>query len=336
MNFENKISLKDSNKYINVCASNLGTKAIRCTDESFAAKERMLSETEPIFKNNVYDNYGQWMDGWETKRRRTAGFDWCIIRLGVPSCIEYFQIDTAYFTGNYPLQASVWGSTKKREPSDNEKDWEIISNITDLGPSQITNFECTKKDVWRWLRLNIYPDGGIARFKAFGYVKPDWPLNKNDIETSNLIYGGKIISFSDAHYGNINSIITKGNPVNMGDGWETRRRRSPGYDWIIIKLGTATKINKILVDTTFFKGNSPSFISLQAEKIDAKENVNVEPQAIYWPKILKKQIINPDSVHIFENDLYEFEKIVNYVKLNIYPDGGISRFRIFGKINDSY
>ena len=115
----------------------------------------------------------------------------------------------------------------------------------------------------------------------------------------------------------------------MGDGWETRRRRSPGYDWIIIKLGTATKINKILVDTTFFKGNSPSFISLQAEKIDAKENVNVEPQAIYWPKILKKQIINPDSVHIFENDLYEFEKSVNYVKLNIYPDGGISRFRIF-------
>ena len=121
----------------------------------------------------------------------------------------------------------------------------------------------------------------------------------------------------------------------MGDGWETRRRRSPGYDWIIIKLGTATKINKIVVDTTFFKGNSPSFISLQAEKIDAKENVNVEPQAIYWPKILKKQIINPDSVHIFENDLYEFDKIVNYVKLNIYPDGGISRFRIFGKINDS-
>ena len=123
--------------------------------------------------------------------------------------------------------------------------------------------------------------------------------------------------------------------LKIWDGWETRRRRSPGYDWIIIKLGTATKINKILVDTTFFKGNSPSFISLQAEKIDANENVNVEPQAIYWPKILKKQIINPDSVHIFENDLYEFEKIVNYVKLNIYPDGGISRFRIFGKINDS-
>ena len=98
---------------------NLGTKAIRCTDENFAAKERMLSETEPIFKNNVYDNYGQWMDGWETKRRRTAGFDWCIIRLGVPSCIEYFQIDTAYFTGNYHFKHPC--GIYKREPSDNEK-----------------------------------------------------------------------------------------------------------------------------------------------------------------------------------------------------------------------
>ncbi|MCW2306365.1 allantoicase [Rhodobium gokarnense] len=314
---------------VNLASPRLGSATVACSDDSFAVMGRMLTEAAPVFKPDVYDDFGKWMDGWETKRRRDTGHDWCIVKLGARGQIRGVDIDTSHFTGNFPPAASLWASDAETLP-EGDAGWTEILSSTPLGPSAHHFAEVQNAGPWRWLRLNIFPDGGIARLRVYGTVVADWSGDAT-AELSALKNGGRIVAYNDAHFGNVQAILTEGRGANMGDGWETRRRREPGNDWIIVQLGAAGIVEKIEVDTAHFRGNYPDRCSLQAMLAGAHDDAAITVQSVNWPLLMGEKKLQADTVHTFEAaDLADLGP-VSHVKLNIFPDGGISRLRIFGK-----
>ena len=185
--------------------------------------------------------------------------------------------------------------------------------------------------------MQIFPDGGVARLRLFGEVKYDWSKFKNNelIELSSLNLGGSIVAFNNAHYGDVSALLSEGRGKTMGDGWETRRRREPGNDWIIIKLAKKAMIKEIEIDTAHFKGNFPDKASIQAASVSevVSSNENIIKDSEKWDLILDQTKLKADNVHKFSLDLNP-QKEVTHIRLNIYPDGGVSRLRIFGIISN--
>jgi allantoicase len=313
---------------VNLASPRMGTQAIRCSDDAFAPMARMLADGPAVFKPDVYDDFGKWMDGWESRRRRDSGHDWCVILLGARGTIRGVDIDTSHFTGNYPPAASVWAADTEREPG--EGDWTEIVPSTDLGPSAHHFAQAMAQGPWRWLRVNIYPDGGVARLRVYGD-----PVPTRDggavVELSALKNGGRVIAYNNAHYGDVWAVLTEGRGKNMGDGWETRRRREPGNDWLIVKLSVPGTVERVEVDTAHFKGNYPDRCSLQAALVDWGTDSSVAVQAMFWPELMGEQKLTADAIHTFEVADIAALGPVSYVKLNIHPDGGISRLRILGR-----
>ena len=271
------------------------------------------------------------MDGWETKRRRVPGNDWCLIKLGSPGIIKEIDVNTKFFTGNYPPQASIEGIYSESEPDIDDKKWLTILEKVDLDGDKINKFGIKKKNVVNWIKVNIYPDGGIARLRLWGDVYQNWDNfdNKKIIEISALKNCGKIISYNNAHYGDVSALLSEGRGKNMGDGWETRRRREPGNDWIIIELGKKARLEEVEVDTAFFKGNFPESCSL--EGVNAYGNIeNIEN--LDWTPIISKTALKADTIHKIKIENKYKQTIFSHVRLNIFPDGGVSRFRVYGFI----
>ena len=243
----------------NLASPKIGTKIIEVSDDFFGEVSRMLDDKEPVFIEDKYDEHGKWMDGWESKRRRDGGNDWAIIELGSPGIITEIDVDTSFFTGNFPPFASIEGLYSDQKPS-KDSDWiEILSKKSLKGDSS-NKFKIESKTKVNYIKLQIFPDGGVARLRLFGEVKLNWDNydNKNDlVELSSLKLGGSIVAYNNAHYGDVSALLSDGRGKTMGDGWETRRRREPGNDWIIIKLATKGLIKKIEIDTAHFKGNYP-------------------------------------------------------------------------------
>jgi allantoicase len=317
----------------NLASPRLGSQAIRCTDDSFAPMARMLADPPAVFKPGVFDDYGKWMDGWESKRRRGGGHDWCVIRLGARGLIRGFDVDTSHFTGNYPPAASIWAADADREPGEDASAWTEIVPPIPLGPSAHHFVETTDRGPWRWLRLNQLPDGGIARLRAYGDAVPDWSDAADGVaELSALRNGGRVVAYNDAHYGDVWAVLAEGRGADMGDGWETRRRREPGHDWLIVALGGQGVIERIEVDTAHFKGNFPDRCSLQAAMVDCGPDASLPTQAMFWPQLMGERPLSADAVHVFEADDIAALGPVSHVKLNIHPDGGISRLRVWGHV----
>ncbi|HEU0222211.1 MAG TPA: allantoicase [Paracoccaceae bacterium] len=311
---------------INLASPRLGTAAVSSSDEFFAPMARLIQDGPALFRPGIYDAHGKWMDGWESRRRRDAGHDWCVIRLGVAGRIAGVDIDTSHFTGNYPRAASLWAARGEAEPGV-DGDWTEILPAQPLGPSAHHFARVAEPGPWRWLRLNIYPDGGVARLRVFGDPAPEW-AGAGVVELSALKNGGRVVAYNDAHYGDVWAILTEGRGRDMGDGWETRRRREPGHDWIIVALGAAGVVEQIEIDTAHYKGNFPDRASVQAARVSYGTDDSVVSQAMFWPEILAPQKLMADHVHLFE---VAPAGPVSHVKLNIHPDGGVSRFRVFGR-----
>ena len=316
---------------INLASSKLGSYGYKANDEFFAPLSRMLLDSEPIFVPDKYDNHGKWMDGWETRRRRTPGFDWCLIKLGCTGVIKKIDVNTQYFTGNYPPYVSLEGINTNTIPNENDKEWTSILKKTKVSGDSSNLFLSKNKNIYNWVMLKIYPDGGIARLRLWGDVFKDWKkVSKNKIlELSALNNCGKIISYNNAHYGDVTAILSNGRGKNMGDGWETRRRRNPGNDWLIIELGNKGYLKEVEVDTAFFKGNYPESCSIDAALISS--NFKTLNQ-IQWENIIPKTTLEADKIHKIKVREALSHKRFSHVRLNIYPDGGVSRFRVFGHI----
>ena len=328
------MSANDKNQNLtNLASPKIGTKIIEVSDDFFGKASRMIDDKDPVFIEDKYDEHGKWMDGWESKRRRDGGNDWAIIELGSPGIISEVDIDTSFFTGNFPPFASIEGLYSDQKPNENS-DWIKILSKSSLKGDASNKFKVQTKTKVNYIRLQIYPDGGVARFRLFGEVKLNWDLynnNKNNlIELSSLKLGGSIVAYNNAHYGDVSALLSDGRGKTMGDGWETRRRREPGHDWIIIKLATQGLIKRIEIDTAHFKGNYPDQASVQVSNFDQGNDIEeVINDSENWKFILKKSKLKPDNIHNYEIDNKSTEGIT-HVRLNIYPDGGVSRLRIFG------
>ena len=317
-------------KYPNLASPRFGTEVVAVSDEFFAAKERLIQDAAPIFIPDKYDDHGKWMDGWESRRRRDGGHDWCIVNLGVKSRIVGVEIDTSHFTGNYPPRASLEAAREL----EGEPEWTPILPAVELDGDNRHFFAIAEGGPWARLRLNIHPDGGVARLRVFGEAAPDWETQdpNETVELSALSRGGRILAYNDSHYGDVKALLSGGRGATMGDGWETRRRREPGHDWIIIALGRPGLIEEIEIDTAHFKGNFPDRASLQAGLLERAAEHAVSTEAMFWDEILAPQKLSADSIHRFDAPALSASGPVSHVKLNIFPDGGVSRLRVFGKI----
>ena len=317
---------------VNLASPKMGTKILAFSDDFFGEVTRMLNDKDPIFIEDKYDNHGKWMDGWESKRRRDGGNDWAILKLGSAGIISKIEIDTSYFTGNFPPFFSLEGIYSETEPN-KDSNWKSLIAKTNLVGDCKNNFELNLKEKFNFVRLQIFPDGGVARIRLFGEVKYNWDRfnNENIIELSSLKLGGSILAYNNAHYGDVSALLSEGRGKTMGDGWETRRRREPGNDWIIIKLAHKGIIEKIEIDTAHFKGNYPDRASIQAISID--KNITTKDliqSSENWDVILDETKLTADNIHEYEiNSNSKAE--ATHIRLNIYPDGGVSRLRIFGK-----
>ena len=313
---------------VNLASPRMGTKIHSVSDDFFAEAPRMLQDTIPVFVPDKFDDNGKWMDGWESSRRRQGGHDWCIISLSEPGVIKLVDINTAHFTGNYPPGAMVEVGYSL-DGDINKVEWHTLIEHVNLGPDAHHLLESKYLSKVNLVRLNIFPDGGVARLRLFGDVQRDWGNQKNDIvELSALRSGGSILGYNDAHYGDVNALLSQGRGLTMGDGWETRRRREPGNDWIVVQLGTSGFVHEIEIDTAHFKGNFPDKCSIQAALVEKGFDVN---SAENWKELMPKQSLSADAIHKFKKEIVNDFGPVNAIRLNIYPDGGVSRLRIFGK-----
>jgi len=311
----------------------LGAEVVFATDDFFADKSRLITPEEPVFIPEKYDDHGKWMDGWESRRKRGNGFDYCIVKLGAKGTVEGVNIDTRHFTGNYAPAASIDACVSDKAIPEKNAKWQTILPITKLKGDSPNFLPVTAEGAFTHLRLNIYPDGGVARLRAYGRVFKDWSKVKKTerVDLLAMQNGGRFLVGSDAHYGSPTNIMKPNKGINMGDAWETRRRREPGFDWAIFELGHAGVISEIEIDTAFHKGNYPESVSIQAFNLTDFHPETVAAQAIYWPMLLPETKMKPHHVHVLKKEVQK-PGPVTHVRVNMIPDGGISRLRLYGTI----
>ncbi len=316
---------------VNLADSRLGACAVAASDQFFAPLERMLNPEPAHFYPDRFDDHGKWMDGWETRRRRNGGHDWAIVRLALPGRLRGLEIDTSFFTGNFPPAASIEACNTAEDIPGPKTTWTKITPAVALQGDEHHFVEIHDDRVFTHLRLNIYPDGGIARLRVFGDVAVDWTSRSTSgvIDLLALENGARQIAWSDAHYGEPMNILKPGRGINMGDGWETRRRREPGNDWCILQLGCPGLIERVEVDTAHFKGNYPESCTIQAAYVNMGTDQSIIAQSMFWETLLPAQKLNADSLQHFAEEIQRIGPI-SHIRLNIIPDGGISRLRLHG------
>jgi allantoicase len=330
--------VKDFHHLVDLASQRLGGRVLEANDEFFAPKENLLKPSKPVFIEGKYTDRGKWMDGWESRRRRTPGYDWCVIRMGLPGVIRGVVVDTSYFTGNYPshfsLEACDLGSppyrSERRALKSAKSNWiEIISKTALQGDAQ-NSFAVGNAARFTHLRFKIYPDGGVARLRVHGEVVPDGKLTKRpEIDLAAIESGGRVVASSDQFYSEPFNLLMPGRGKDMSDGWETRRRRGPGHDWVVMKLGVPGTIRRIEVDTAHFKGNFPESCSLEACFIERGQGESSAMESAAWIELIPRSTLKANHRQIFRK-LREAIS-VSHVRFNIYPDGGVSRLRIFGR-----
>lgn len=325
--------------HINLLDERLGARALACSDEWFAEAVNLVKPGRGIFREGHFVSTGQWMDGWESRRsfgRRPPGAadcDWCILRLGAPGSLLAVDIDTNHFRGNAPEAAAVDGLFTEDEP-DNDADWlELLPkrrlrahsrNLFAIETATDRLQQCTH------LRLRIFPDGGVARLRAWGspLLRRDHFIDGELIDLAAAQHGGRGVAVSNRFYSSPDNLLMPGRGVNMGDGWETRRRRDADHDWAIVRLGVPGAIRKVIVDTAHFKGNFPHHMTLEAINTDRSD---IEASDLHWQTLLPARRLFADREHLFLRELvHDRSERFTHVRLNIFPDGGVSRLRILG------
>jgi allantoicase len=267
------------------------------------------------------------MDGWESRRRRTPGHDTAIIKLGVPGVIRMLNINTAHFTGNYPAFAKVWGCHAPHESVGtlrSETNWFQLTQSSALKGGSSNMVVVRDPKPVTHLKLEIFPAGGVARLRAYGDATLD--ISSGEVNLIGQESGAQAIACSDMYFSEMHNLLKPTPAANMGDGWETKRSRPPGDDWVIIKLGHAGIPDALEVDTAFFKGNYP-----QQFAVDALMWPDAEPWQLLtlplWTEVIGKTNLGPDKIHRFD---WSNQAAISHIRIRIYPDGGISRLRLTG------
>lgn len=318
---------------VNLAQTRLGAEVVQANDEFFGAKERLIDTADPVFLPDKYDDHGKWMDGWETRRRREPGHDYCVVRLGTRGIVKAFDVDTSHFTGNYAPEISIDACTSREREAPQKTEWREILPRTRLSGNCHNYLAPTEETSCTHLRLNIYPDGGIARLRVYGEVQPDWQTlgGKEPLDLLALEHGGRALACSDEHYGRMHNLNAPGRGINMGDGWETARRRGPGHDWVLLALGRAGVIESVEIDTAHFKGNYPDRVAIHAANTGETDIRRLIDESESWAALLPESHLEADRRHRYETEVKSLGP-VTHVRLNIFPDGGVSRLRLFGRL----
>ncbi len=346
---------------MDLASSRLGGRALIASDDFFAAKENLLKPGRAVFIADKFTERGKWMDGWESRRKRGPGHDWCVIALGRPGSVRAVLVDTGHFNGNQPEACSVDGAAladvaDMADVADEASltspgiAWTPLVPHTALGPDRehiIRSLPGTAGRRCTHVRLNIFPDGGVARFRAFGEVLPEWaaPARPGDlIDLAAAENAGLVIASNNMHFGSCHNLIMPGRALNMGDGWETRRKRGlkgGEFDWTIVRLGRRGTIRKVEVDTNHFKGNFPESCMIETADVASHPPASdgrgkaFQPQDFLWRVLLPRTPLSADTRHFFEAELDRdaSNNPCTHARLCIFPDGGISRLRLLGTVS---
>jgi allantoicase len=313
---------------VDLVSANLGGRALVANDEFFAEKENLVKPGRGVFLPDEYTDRGKWMDGWETRRKRGPAHDWCILALGVPGTIRGVDIDTNHFLGNHPPFAALDAARAGYGADPLAIEWTEILPRSPLAAGSQNLFAIAAGDTFDHVRLRIYPDGGVARLKVWGEPRPDLETGAT-VDLAALVSGAKPVACSDMFFGRLENLIEPGRPVNMGGGWETRRRRGPGHDWAVVRLAAPGQLERVEIDTCHYKGNFPDSASLSACLAGRPLDLLDAPLAD-WVEVLPSQKLAADTNHVF-NDLVARGPF-DHVRLRIDPDGGVARLRCFGKV----
>ena len=329
-----------------LASARVGGRALSASDDFFAPKSNLLKPELPLFIPGKFTSRGKWMDGWESRRRRTPGHDWCVIALGMRGRIRGINVDTSHFTGNYPSHCSIdaLDADGPLQPGLYAREgppWAPLLLKSALCGNSSNLFAIDDDRLCTHLRLNIFPDGGVARLRAYGDVEIDWSAigrAGRTVELASVRHGGLVLEASDRHFGAKDNMIMPGRAKHMGDGWETRRRRSPDpepatglrADWALVRLGAAGLMRRVEIDSNHFKGNYPDSASIDGclapgASLDALMSAP-------WTAILPQTKLRANRRHLFSHTLRSAGP-VSHIRLNIFPDGGVSRLRVYGTVS---
>ncbi|KAF6320812.1 allantoicase [Rhinolophus ferrumequinum] len=365
---------------IDMASESVGGQILFATDDFFAPAENLIKSDSPRFKEHEYTEFGKWMDGWETRRKRIPGHDWCIIKLGIQGVIRGFDVDISYFTGDYAPRISIQaahleGDKDAQMPQRGERmgaaatpqelaavaelnsnNWDYLVPMTELEPGKPASghnyFLVNSQQRWTHIRLNIFPDGGIARLRVYGIGQKDWTATdpKEPLDLVAIAFGGACVGFSNAHFGHPNKMIGVGPPKSLADGWETARRldRPPilendengvlllsGCEWAVFRLAHPGVITQIEIDTKYFKGNSPDSCKLDGCVLTTQEEEDMirqkwELPGHKWKPLLPVTKLSGSESHTFDSLTLELQDVITHARLTISPDGGVSRLRLRG------
>ncbi|KAI9475061.1 Allantoicase [Coemansia sp. RSA 989] len=313
----------------NLASESLGSKIISFSDEFFAEASNLLKDSEAVFLPEEFTDRGKWMDGWET-RRHNKNYDWTIIQLGFAGSVFGFDIDTSHFTGNHaPVVSLEAANASEEEVRAGKAQFVEILPKVNMNPGSHHYFVYEAPTAaYTHLRVNNYPDGGIARLRVYGQVVPQRVVSSDGlVDLAFVGNGGRAVACSNQHFCSPSNLVLPGRGKTMGDGWETRRSRTPNHnDWAIIKLGLPGFIDKVEVDTKHFCGNFPPLVTVHGTVSDE----DVPPSDAQWTEVLGGVPTTADSQHLFDATGPK-DKAFTHVKFTMYPDGGIKRLRIYGR-----
>jgi allantoicase len=334
--------MSDLTRLPDLASRRFGGSVVLATDEFFAASENLIRPEPPTFTPHTFGPKGQVYDGWETRRHREPEHDCAIIRLGLPGIVRGVVVDTAYFVGNYPPQISVDGcEISAGDRPDASTVWTPLVPRSAVDGDAQNAFSVDVDRRITHVRLCMYPDGGVARLRVHGEVIPD-PLAfaLGVLDLAALENGGLVVAASDAFFGSPQNLLAPGPARTMGEGWETRRRRDAGNDWVVVRLAARGVIRLVEIDTTNFLGNAPESAALCVADLTDSPRADPSPEsamglatetagAADWVDLLRRTPLQPDTRHRF---LIDGAKSATHVRLDSFPDGGIARLRLWGSV----
>ena len=303
---------------------------VSADDELFAPRQNLVVPGPAVHAVGEFGHTGKTYDGWETRRRRSPGHDWAVVRLGAAGVVHGVVVDTAFFRGNYPPAISVEAASVEGYPTPEALEQVSWTTLVERAPCQgdaENRYPVRSDRRWTHVRLSIYPDGGVARFRVHGEVVPDPRYLPTTVDLLALEHGGRLLQTSDAFYSSPENLIRPGRARLMGEGWENARRRGPGNDWALFRLAARGVPALLEVDTSYFLGNAPGRVRVSVA--DA-ERGPVEDEGAWWD-VLPEVPVLPDTRHHF---LVGPRRPATHLRLDVYPDGGLARLRCSGELPD--
>lgn len=311
----------------------VGSSVLLASDESFGEKENLLNTQPAAFEPGHFGNRGEIVDGWETRRRREPGNDWALVRLGTPGVINSVDVDTSFFTGNFPQSFSLEACGREAYPSPQEilgqeVEWDEIVPTSPLRGDTHNTFSVVSDRRYTHVKLSAFPDGGIARLRVLGRVVAD-PRHFDGltIDLASQEHGGAVVASSDDFYTSAGLLNRPDSARTMGEGWETRRRRDEGPDRVVFRLALAGRVRQLVLDTAHFKYNASAAVSI----FGAASDVPPASDSPVWIPLVPRTRLQPDTRHVVQ--VGPNPPSISYVRLDAYPDGGLSRLRAIGDVD---